>query len=402
MINSYLQSGNTEQCCGCAACSDICAMGAITFVKSYDEAMYPTVDTKKCIGCGACSRVCPIENSTEHNKDKDCFEVKTYAGFLYDDKKRMESASGGVFEAIAASIEKRNPEAFVCGAVWDKDLTVKHVVVPIYERNALKKSKYIQSDSRGCYRAVKKLLMKGKTVLFTGTPCQVKAMMCFLGEKKYDGLVTVDLICHGVPGRNFFEKYICEEETKRKDKVTEAEFRVKRKDLYGEVHSDYLKLVFASGRITYGNKKTDAYLRGFHKSLFYRDSCYKCEFAVPDRESDITIGDFWNIQKKYTELVDHTGISCIQVNTEKGEKILEGCDSLCLKQIKKEFLYECNGQLIAPTKMPQNRREFLDTFENEKFSILIDRYVGKAQWLNRAISSLLPGKLKRMLRRGKR
>ena len=246
---------------------------------------------------------------------------------------------------------------------------------------------------------VKEKLGKGIHVLFTGTPCQTAALKNYL-KKDYDNLFTVDLICHGVPGEQILDRYLGELSLKRKSKVTGVTFRHKKKDMYGEIHSKNIRVEFENRKVLEEDGKTNPYLRGFQAELFFRESCYSCRFVDKDRTGDITIGDYWRIQELDPGYVDYTGVSCLLFNTEKGWALHNRLKECRMLETDVEALYKRNGQLVALcNKKPQARELFYSQPDSESFEKLIDRCVKKEKKYKQVISSLLPGKLKRNVKK---
>lgn len=392
---TYLDTNNTSDCCGCGACAEVCPCGAISFVEGKDKAVYPRIDSLKCINCGKCRQVCAFQ---DYPIEKDAKNKKAYVAILKNEEDRLKSASGGAFVGIVEALKKKHTNLFVAGAVWQDDLSVKHEVSTANDVDRFRKSKYIQSNTEGIFSKIKEKLNAGNAVLFSGTPCQVAELKYYL-KRDYENLYTIDLVCHGVPGNSIFKKYISYLEKKYNKKVKEAGFRHKKKDFYGEVHSDFTKIVLDDGKTIIGNNKTDNYLRGFRLGLYYRDSCYSCPYANPNRISDITIGDYWNIQKKYSEIVDYTGVSCLVINTQKGQKIFDNLDELEIKETTMDYLLQSNSQLIRPSKVHKNRNYFFGEYETKDFDELINSSIGKPKKMKNRISKLLPGKVKRKVKR---
>lgn len=392
---TYLDTNNASDCCGCGACAEVCPCSAISFVEGKDKAIYPQIDNIKCINCGKCRQVCAFYN---YSVEKDYEDEKAYVALLKNDEDRLRSASGGAFVGIVNALKKKHPDLFVVGAAWQDDLSVKHEILRADEIERFRKSKYTQSYTEGIFSKIKEKLDGDNTVLFSGTPCQVAELKYYL-KKEYENLYTVDLVCHGVPGNSIFKKYISFVEEKYNKKVKEASFRNKKEDFFGEVHSDYTKLVLDNGKTIFRNNKTDNYLRGFRSGLYYRESCYLCPHANPKRVSDITIGDYWNIQKKYPEIVDYTGVSCLIINTQKGKNVFDELDELEIKETTIDYLLQNNSQLIRSSKVHKNRDYFFEKYEKKNFNELINECIGKPKKMKNRISKLLPGKLKRKVKR---
>ena len=189
------------------------------------------------------------------------------------------------------------------------------------------------------------MLQNGEKVLFIGTPCQVSAVKKFVGEN--DKLYTADLICHGAPNPDVWEKYINYIQKKYNKKAVYFSFR--NKDIAWRKYSG--RITFEDGTIIANTKLLNAYCELFQYDLLMRDACEKCQFASISRVGDITLGDFWGIEKVLPEIDDNKGISAVLINTEKGEKLfdyIKGKNKICFgvsqctprfygKKIKKNF-----------------------------------------------------------------
>ncbi|WP_022767913.1 Coenzyme F420 hydrogenase/dehydrogenase, beta subunit C-terminal domain [Butyrivibrio sp. NC2007] len=396
MADTYLDNNDISMCCGCSACADSCAVGAIDFEYGIDGSRYPHVDMTKCVSCGMCRNVCPINEKPAIPEPG--FEKKAYALVLDSEQQRLRSASGGAFEAIATVLHNEYTDLMIAGAAWGDDLRVYHRLVSYDERAILKKSKYVQSNCKGIYREVKQKLNEGVHVLFTGTPCQLAALRNYL-RKYYDNLFMVDLICHGVPGELIFDKYIRELNSKMDTKAVKATFRYKKKDLYGEVHSKYIRIEFDDGKVFEEQAKINPYLRGFHSGLFYRESCYSCKYANIERLGDITVGDYWRIQELNPEYVDYTGVSCLLLNTKKGLGLMDKMADCKVFETDVEALCKRNGQMVFPSKKHPSRDFFISKMDSESFEGLMDRCVKKESRYKLVLSAILPGKLKRSVKK---
>ena len=270
---------------------------------------YPTVDTDVCIGCGRCETVCPILNPAKENSPLSVIGAKNR-----DEAVRSASSSGGTFFELAKAVILRGGAVYGCAL--DTDLVARHVKVEsVDDLSALRSSKYVQSDVGTTYREVKAALMDGREVLYSGTPCQIAGLKNYLG-KEYDGLLLVDVLCHGVPSPGVFEDYLKHLGEKFGSKPVSVNFRNKEKSwkrLYFEVK-------FENGKRYFTFCGYDRYMSMFLNNISLRPSCYDCRFTTVNRQGDITLGDFWGIGRKYPERDDDKGISLIIVNTEKGAK----------------------------------------------------------------------------------
>ena len=308
-MNNILTLG--KSCCGCGGCEQVCPKGCITFITDKEGFWYPSVDESACTNCGACLKKCPIASAVPRGREPD-----VYAAKLNDRQTAFESTSGGVFFAIAEDVLNRGGVVFGCA--YDEKLRAAHIAVhDIPELKRLQGSKYVQSDTRGIYRQVKEALDQGKPVLFSGTGCQVAGLRAFLGWD-HDDLLTADIVCHGVPSPLLFEKYLQYKGMKMGGAITSYNFRSKEKrgwDLYYMAQTDGKK------QSDYGF--FDPYYNAFLNCKTYRESCYSCPFANSERPGDLTLADYWGVQKAHPEFYDSNGVSLVLVNTPKGAKVWE-------------------------------------------------------------------------------
>lgn len=303
-----------KTCTGCLACVDICPTKALSDTVNKDGHLTYTCDTDKCILCHQCERVCPVVSDYQYQKQG---TSKFYAAWCKDDKLRKRSSSGGAFAAMATYVI--NQGGYVVGASNEGICNIKHVVISdVSELNKLQGSKYMQSNAAESYKATFGLLKEGHIVLFSGTGCQVAGLLSFLKRKKYTGkLITVDLVCGGVPSRLLATKFIENEpyEVKKilsfrsKDggwKSTGFIYNLQTEDGNGNVH-DYTGIK---------NLLTD----GFSREMTERYSCYDCNFNGENRASDFTIGDLWG-DKQFPEQ-HKDGLSLIIAHNEHADLLL--------------------------------------------------------------------------------
>lgn len=362
MRNTVLKE--MDKCSGCGLCETVCPAQAIKMEYDKSGFIYPVIQKEKCIDCGLCERKCVVKTvSVEYPRT-------CYAGVHLDEKIRAKSSSGGMFAALAEYTLEQGGVVFGAAVVpKGKIATVKHIMIK--NREELKKlqgSKYVQSDIRECYTNVKQQLAVGKKVLFSGTPCQVAAMKNYLG-KEYDDLLLVDLVCHGTPSILHWEKSI-EEKLQKDEKVSAVSFRGKEGYMQGEI-----EFKTEADRIRKENYsfRNDSYYSMFLNADSYREGCYQCQYARPERVGDITIGDFWGFEKAYdraqiekdAKISLEEGNSLIAVNTEKGLSIcnkLNG-EKMWLYAADYEEAVKYNAQLSQPSKKGKNRALFLTLYK---------------------------------------
>lgn len=348
---------NKQNCCGCSACADACPTQCIQMKPDSEGFLYPQVVEENCLNCGKCLTVCPIANA-ERAKNPPCDDV-AYAFVAAETGLVQASSSGGAFSALVAEFVARYPDCFfLVGAAFEGTRLCHIITNDLAEADRLKKSKYLQSDARGIYRAVKERLDEGAAVLFSGTPCMVAALKSFLG-KNYEKLLTVDIVCHGVPNQEIFNDYLADLEKKNGARVTEVTFRVK-KDFDTE-HPNSRTAVFAlEGKpALHLDIPSCEYLYGFHTGLFFRPSCEACPFSSPERPGDITLGDFWGIEKKHPELSSARGVSLVHFNAEWGKALLPALErNGALTELTWDYACQENDQLTKPSVPHRNRGKF--------------------------------------------
>ncbi len=335
-----------EKCNGCHACFNACPVQAI-FMQSDDEGfLYPVIDSEKCIDCGKCDKACSIQAPPAINPYED-----VYACYAKDAEEHRTSCSGGAFAVLAR--RGFQDGGVVAGAAFTSTQDVQHIVITSEsEMWKLKGTKYVQSSIGSCYAQVNNYLKCGKKVIFSGTPCQVAGLKTFLG-KEYENLITVDLICHGVPSPGIWQRYL--NEIADGEKIVSAGFRNKAKGT-SNVTLDYHT---KSGRWIQEKYSESLYIKGFIHNLFVRPSCFQCAFKGTRRCSDFTIGDFWGAKEYHPKMAHEDGVSVLLVHSEKGQRLLEQCkESFILESSTPEKATLWNESIIQPAQSSPNREKF--------------------------------------------
>lgn len=341
-----------NSCLGCCACINICPKDAISMVENMYGSTIPKVNMEKCIVCNSCINVCPNNKNTEKSRSD-----YAYAVWSKNDEDITYSSSGGAAAVFSRFILRNN--GIVFGAVFN-DSTVKHIRVDNeLELYKLRGSKYVQSQVGMVYRLVKKEVMDNTLVLFIGTPCQIAGLQNYLG-KQYENLVTIDLICHGTPPKRYLQEYI-NNVIKKNDVWNNVTFR-------GE--KDFFLTVLNDNHILYQCKADeDLYFKAFLDGLIFRENCYQCKYACIDRVSDITIGDFWGLDK--TKLSHpYTGkVSLVLLNSYKGKRLFNCCkeEFVWEKRNISEALNPQQGNLMQPSTKHIDRQIFIDNYNQIGF-----------------------------------
>lgn len=350
-----------EVCTGCFACKQVCAKGAIhTIVK--DGFFYPEIDASLCVDCGLCTKSCPVLNTNQIVASDNNDNSVSYAIWNNNQKDRVNSSSGGVFSALADKAIKDG--GIVYGAAWDKNMQLMHIGVDNMEGlDALRRSKYVQSNTDGVYKEVKDQLKTGRKVLFCGTPCQIGGLLSFLGRKDYPNLLTVGVVCHGVPSQKSFDKYIREIEEEKGIKTYDCNFRSKK---YGWCTGLNL-LVYgkdAKSRDVVINRMSskNSYFNAFLKKYFLRESCYNCLFKEDSNGwyADIMLSDAWSLWSAIPlgKMDYGKGVSSVATNTNKGRDFLNQCVESLTVMERPYSEYASNSGLRKALKPSNNDMAF--------------------------------------------
>ncbi len=347
-----------KSCCGCRGCEQACPQKCVTFFTDKEGFLYPEVDETRCTECGVCLKKCPVYTKPECGKSP-----KVFAAKIKDKQTAFGSTSGGVFSAVAEHILDNG--GVVYGCAFDESLTARHIAVESKaELQRLRSSKYVQSDLSGVFSALKKELKNGRQVLFSGTGCQCAGLKNFLG-RDYDNLILTDIVCHGVPSPLLFEKYLEYKGSKMGGKITAYNFRSKEKrgwDLY------YKAETAGTSKSDYGF--FDPYYNAFLNCKTYRESCYVCKYANSSRTGDITLADYWGIEKFHPSFYDSNGVSLVLVNTDKGERLWQELAPV-LESMPSELekAVVMNKNLKEPSSRPECRDGIYDGIDGD-----INRY----------------------------
>lgn len=337
-------------CSGCSACEKICPKNCIQMIADAEGFLYPKTDEKACVNCGLCEKVCPITNKKNIQNQI----AAAYAVFNNDNEVRKKSSSGGIFALLAKTIIEKS--GYVFGVGYNEDLTVAHKMVESENQiNDLRGSKYVQSDVNETFLKVKQVLEQGSLALFTGTPCQIEGLYSFLG-KEYENLITQDVVCHGVSSPLVWKNYLKEQQNKFGAKPIKASFRDKRKS-WSEFS---MSLTFENGKTYSKTLNKDVMLQAFLNNLCLRPSCYNCKFKQKVHASDITLADFWGIEKVEPSLNDGNGVSLVVINSEKGERLFnELKGNITSKLVSYDQAIKFNSAVLNSVNPPSNRAQFM-------------------------------------------
>lgn len=311
-MSGYLTSKNKSDCVACGSCAQVCPCSAITM--KFDEYgfLYPVIDHEKCISCSRCVETCLFESDLHKNDEP----LYSYGGYINDKRIRENSTSGGAFTAICSAFCSGCDPCAVFGSTSDK-LKIYHTYVnnidDIYIFNS---SKYGQSIMGDSFSYVKLFLKEEKRVVFSGTPCQVAALYMFLGEEDFPNLLTIDVLCTGIPSSLFVEKY--DEWCFRKygSHIRVFNYRYTNHSRWDD-QSTLVEL--DNGKKIITARWFSDFYSIFLQRLMSRPSCNKCKFVTKERVADITLADLWGVDRECPDLYDNgSGSSWIICNTQKG------------------------------------------------------------------------------------
>jgi len=359
---------NIENCTGCGACVNICSKDCIKLQSDKSGFLLPHINEKECICCGRCDAVCPML----HPIERENFSIPVcYAGWNKDAKVRRNSTSGGVFSALAEYVISMG--GIVCGVILDDELRPYHTVATsLDEIETMRGSKYLQSDTRSIFRQVKEALLSDKYVLFSGCPCQVVGLYAFLANKKYQKLITCEVVCHGVASVAVFDWYKAYLEKRADSLIVDVNFRSKK---YGWTNSAS-SFLYVNGTMKTIKARDSLFMRAFYASLCVRKSCVKCSYASLPRVADITIGDYWrSVVQNYPKRERQQGISLILENNEKATIFISALrDKIFCKPITLQDVTMGNTNISSLGKANLKRNEFLSEYEYSDVRDMMTKY----------------------------
>ncbi len=385
-----------EKCTGCGACVQRCPKRCISWTQREFGFRYPQIDKDACVNCGQCEKVCPIDKALEVSA-----EQKAYAAVHKDDEVLAKSTSGGAFTAIADAVFAQG--GIVYGAAMLDGMQVKHIRTSGKDDfEGLRSSKYLQSDTGTTYQMVEQDLKQGKTVLYSGTPCQIDGLKNFLG-KDYENLYTVDIVCHGVGSQAYFDKYM-DYARERYGKIKALRFR--SKEYAGWSCGGGVVVVDSSDclkKIPYRDFD-NYYYSYFLSGDIYRKSCYSCKYANTNRVGDFALGDYWGVEALNLPLQTENGCSLLLVNNRHAMQLLDEIESLDRVETTVEQAAHCNKQLNAPSKLMDSRQNRIGEYESMSGQQIQKEYLKnhRKTVVKGQLKALMPYKLKLLIRRARK
>ncbi len=366
------------ECCGCSACSVVCPVGAITMVPNAEGFLYPQINDAKCVDCGKCVTACSFK--PDYVKAQKPVDAEYYAVVHKDQKIRRTSRSGGAFFSFAKAVLEKG--GVVYGVALDESFTAKTVRIDrVEDLPRLQGSKYVQSDKTDSFVQVKADLEAGREVLFSGTGCEVAGLNSYLKLTRTDtaGLCTCDIVCHGVPSPLVWKDNLAYMEKKMGGAIDEVSFRDK---CFG--WGPHIESYRRGKKVMYSNRYTTV----FYAHLTLRSSCGSCHFCNFERPADLTIADFWGVEKLELPITLSAGVSALMVHTEKGKELVDACrEELEMFAVRQEDMIQPNLQ--RPSKLSPARESFWKKYQAEGFEKTTDSYYGFKNRLQLAYNYLL-------------
>lgn len=352
-----------------------------------DGFLIPFINSDKCTNCGLCEKNCPYLNIKNDLKEYSLNDLKNYPIYLYysNKKERKESASGAfVYDVYTDTL---NNQGYACGCVWDENIKARHIVSKqIEDIYKMQSSKYVQSDMKDSFKLIRSLLKQNQRVTFCGTPCQTAGLNSFLGKlAKSENLISISLICHGVPSPKVWEYYKKQLEKKFHGTLKYVNMRDKEKKGYS---LSYARYDFISNdqikSVSWPTYLSDPYIYLFTDNLFLRNSCYHCPYKSNNSKADIIVGDFY----ASTEGAGNDGCSCLIALTPKGNNVIE-----LLSGVKKEStIYEIghvNSMIYQSVqKHPLRDSFFEDLNKNNLTHNILSQYLPSKFYIKNILGKL--------------
>lgn len=378
----FFQDQIKEACCGCGACSQVCAKHAITMQPDDHGFAYPSVDPELCVNCGMCEAVCPVIRKEEPSG----FETRFFAVRSREEDVVRNSSSGGMFTLMAEEIFTRG--GVVYGVAYGEGFRVEHErAETMQQARAFRTSKYVQSDMADLYEAVKRDLAENRTVLVTGTPCQIAGLKGVLAKSRMDTskLYTCDNVCHGVSSPMVFADYLAclQKYVPAGDRIASVNMRYK-----GETGD---KTVFRAETENHGpilEAADFSYHKIYQTRLVTRPSCFACTFTSYNRAGDISIGDFWNCKNGDFDFDTSHGVNEVLVSTEKGMELFRAvCEKAYWQEVSREKAWQ--PHLEYATQKPKTYDAFWSDYLTGDQEMVMRNYL-KSSPMAKIIHAVMP------------
>jgi len=359
-----------KDCTGCLACYNACIGKCMEVISDDDGFYYPQINAAACVKCAICENVCPIIKP-ENERRGTGNTPDSFAVINKNINTLLDSSSGGAFTLLAEQIIGRGGVVF--GAKFDEKFKVVHSYTDTLEGLAdFRGSKYVQSDIGRSYEDAKAFLLKGRAVLFSGTPCQIGGLKSYLKGANTSLLTCVDLICYGVPSPKIWKRYYNFMVNKEfgGQKIKKIKFRDKANGWSGNLFS-----IASDDKSLLQNGRSNFFKRVFLNRLSIRPSCFDCGYKSISRQADISIGDFWGVEKVFPELPADNGVSLVVIHTDKGSNLFDKIKNGAIvkkSDINTVVLY--SPFYTNSIKRPVLRDMFMRDFRRYNFCIFMKKW----------------------------
>lgn len=362
--NNVINLVNKADCSGCGACVCACPKKCLLMKSDSEGFYYPHIDDKSCIDCGKCLSVCAVKSKPKINS----YGRRVFIVQHKNDKIRRESTSGGAFTAIAEYIIKNG--GIVFGAGMNENFRVCHMPAYNLEQLALfRNSKYSQSDLGDTFLKIKNYLAEGKKILFSGTPCQVAGLKKFLHGDD-ENLVTVDVVCRGIPSPLVFEKYI-DYQKKRLGEFDKVLFR----DKYSGYTHTAMSVYRDNVCLYHNGLEYDPMLKLFYQGMICRPVCSNCRFKEIERCSDFTLWDCFSAAEINSDFDDNKGTTFVMLHSQNAETIFEKIrDNIRACEAETEKVCNNTAEMLKSISHNPKRQEFFKDVNSMQPEELFDKW----------------------------
>lgn len=356
-----------DECCGCTACATVCPLKAISFEYDDEGFLYPSIDYEICVGCLKCESVCAFKKDNKLSTDE--YEnTKVYATKAKCEDVVLNSSSGGMFTIFSDIFLDQGYAVAACKYVSEFDKVTMKLIFDKISRDEARGSKYIQAELDDSFQQIIDYLYNNSEnkILVIGTGCQIAGLDLLLKKQNLrNRAILIDLICHGAPSSGLWKDYIQKIENKYNAKINYITFKNKRNGW--EFPSTFVKIEDKEVSIK-------PYSDWFYMGWTLRKSCYKCPYTKIDRNSDITIGDYWGIQNVMPDFYDKNGISLVITHTEVGNELFEKVKNK-IHWRESNFKDCLQPRLISPELCPKDRSLFWQDMQEEGIDYCIEKYI---------------------------
>lgn len=359
-------------CTGCGLCANQCPKTAITMCVNEEGFLYPVIDKRQCDECGLCISSCEAYKGQSRYKNK---PLQVKACQTKDQRWLIESTAGGFFPTLAQWIIEQGGSVF--GTAYDEKMNpIVCKAESIEEIAKFNGSKYVQSNLSNALPTIKEELDMGRWVLFSGTPCQVAAVKTLCNDYVGKTLVTMDVVCYGVPSPGLFQAFLKSIEQEKQARIIDYRFRDKHKN--GWSHTTVITMIGADGeKVRYEEEDYSRvpYYMMFGARNCFRKECYSCQYNTIERISDFTTGNFWGIEDMTDEFDTKNGVSMLLLNTDVAKALFSKvADRYQVLDMSLEQAVQANDALVHTCQYPKDRDRIYRCFHNHGFETMYKKY----------------------------